>query len=70
MCVGEKRKLTIPSNLAYGTVAHNVTFHHTCINYLYSPGSRGFGGIIPPNSALVFETELITLEKASGREEL
>ncbi|GLB36981.1 putative FKBP-type peptidyl-prolyl cis-trans isomerase [Lyophyllum shimeji] len=51
MCVNEKRILTIPSNMAYG--------------------SRGAGGIIPPNAALVFDVELVGLEKAKdNREEL
>ncbi|KIJ49421.1 hypothetical protein M422DRAFT_246511 [Sphaerobolus stellatus SS14] len=50
MCLNEKRKLTIPSNKAYG--------------------SRGFGSIIPANSALVFEVELLGVEKAAGRDEL
>jgi hypothetical protein len=32
-------------------------------------GSRGFGSVIPANSALVFDVELVSLQKAS-REEL
>jgi FKBP-type peptidyl-prolyl cis-trans isomerase len=42
MCVGEKRRLLIPSALGYG--------------------SRGFGTVIPPNSALDFTVQLISIE--------
>ncbi|KAF8625871.1 hypothetical protein AX15_005155 [Amanita polypyramis BW_CC] len=50
MCLHEKRTLTIPSRMAYG--------------------SRGFGKVIPPHSALVFDVELVGLETHGRREEL
>jgi len=50
MCVNEKRTLTIPSQMAYG--------------------SRGFGSVIPANSALVFDVELVSLDAKGPREEL
>lgn len=43
MKIGEKRKLTIPSNLAYG--------------------AQEVGGVIPPNSTLIFEVEMLSIVK-------
>ncbi|KAJ7116036.1 hypothetical protein C8R44DRAFT_675585 [Mycena epipterygia] len=48
MCLNEKRTLTIPSRLAYG--------------------SRDFGSAIPPNSVLVFDVELVSLESKASSE--
>ncbi|KZT22596.1 hypothetical protein NEOLEDRAFT_1217656 [Neolentinus lepideus HHB14362 ss-1] len=31
-------------------------------------GSRGFGSVIPPNSALVFETEMVSIDSVSKDE--
>jgi FKBP-type peptidyl-prolyl cis-trans isomerase len=42
MKVGERRRLSIPSALAYGV--------------------KGVGNVIPPNSPLLFEVELISVE--------
>ncbi|KAJ8696067.1 Peptidyl-prolyl cis-trans isomerase fpr2 [Pleurotus ostreatus] len=68
MCVNERRTLTIPANMAYG---RNFPVERSYLSQPYlSTGSRGFGSIIPPNSALVFEVKLVGLDSKGAREEL
>jgi FKBP-type peptidyl-prolyl cis-trans isomerase len=67
MCLNEKRRLTIPPGKAYGVFLFQIP-PSKGIAYLLK-GSRGFGSVIPPNSALVFEVELVNLKK-TDRDEL
>ena len=67
MCVKEKRTLTIPPDMAYGSSLRRLTTRrHTD----HHPGPRGFGNVIPPNSVLVFDVELVGLESAPSHKEL
>ncbi|KAF7782113.1 hypothetical protein Agabi119p4_1489 [Agaricus bisporus var. burnettii] len=50
MCLNEKRKLTIPPDMAYG--------------------KSGFGSVIPPESTLVFDVELVGLTPGPNHQEL
>ena len=68
MCVNEKRILTIPSSLAYGKRFHDI--HYLALITEKNLGSRGFGSVIPANSALVFDVELVGLDPKAPREEL
>jgi FKBP-type peptidyl-prolyl cis-trans isomerase len=68
MCVGEKRTLTIPSDMAYGVYNLSV-YYHLALTLLIS-GPRGFGSVIPPNSALVFDVELVGLTSKPAHQEL
>ena len=64
MCLNEKRTLTIPSNLAYGVCSSSILpLLSKILTILFgSTGARGFGNLIPANSALVFTVELVGLE--------
>lgn len=50
MCVGEQRKLQIPSAMGYG--------------------ERGAGRVIPPGADLVFDTELVDIQRDNLDDEL
>ena len=69
MCVGEKRTLTIPSHMAYGLYSICPFVYTLCIDVRDS-GERGFGSVIPANSALVFDVELVDLTPKSTHQEL
>jgi len=56
MCVSEKRKLTIPPELGYG----ESTLMH--MNERLQPGVRGHPPVIPPESTLIFEVELLGIK--------
>ena len=78
MCLNEKRTLTIPAHKAYGlspsflprVAVANKGPYLNISSYLRLTGSRGFGSVIPANSALVFDVELVGLDSKSTREEL
>lgn len=70
MCAKERRRLTIPPSKAYGPKlfpSHNAKFLLKLF-ITYEIGSRGFGNLIPANSALVFDVELV--EITAKRDEL
>jgi FK506-binding protein 2 len=67
MCVGEKRTLTIPSHMAYGL--SSIPWFIICTD-VHNSGERGFGSVIPANSALVFDVELVDLTHKPAHEEL
>lgn len=57
MCVSEKRKLTIPPELGYGESCSQNTW-----TKLIFSGVRGHPPVIPPESTLVFEVELLGIK--------
>ncbi|KAJ3076759.1 Peptidyl-prolyl cis-trans isomerase fpr2 [Podochytrium sp. JEL0797] len=56
MCIGEKRTLTIPSELAYGK--HDAG----------TSGPNGTGNVIPGGSTLIFDVELLDIMNRKAEE--
>lgn len=59
MCIGEKRLLTIPPDMAYGMSA---------VQKQLTSGERGFPPVIPASSTLIFDVELVAIK--NRKEEL
>ena len=58
MCVSEKRKLTIPPDMGYGACGVDGCW----CGPLMDLGARGHPPVIPPESTLVFEVELLGIK--------
>ncbi|KAK4689425.1 FK506-binding protein 2, partial [Tremellales sp. Uapishka_1] len=64
MCIAEKRKLTIPPDLGYGEC---IPFPRDILLTMRA-GVRGHPPVIPPQSTLIFEVELLGIKNRRADE--
>lgn len=78
MCVNERRRITIPPHLAYGSIGtgadeltkqHFVSYMILC-RFMPICGVCLTGGVIPPDAVLVFDVLLLDVWNAEDKVEI